>query len=1532
MAKVKYFQGIAQAQSEQRSLEQIAFERFDLSDLAGKGRFAKISGAITGALIAPVYAFSRRFMPLLPLAGLLHVTREAQVREILMRPQDFVVPFGPEMEELGQGATFLLGLEGADHDRLHAILSRVIRVEDAAYIGELSSQFAHALLENAHGSIDVVADLLKRVPSEICLRYFGLNCDDVDAFGDWTMALSAFLFGDPYGKPETRKLAMNARRRLAAVIDDGIARALRRVKTGAVTAENANTLVDRLALLEQSEAIDRKEIAAILMGLATGFIPTNTLASSNMLMELLKRPAAMATAREAASSDDLDQMRKIVLEAGRLNPALSPGQWRYCPKDTVLEIDGRQRTIKAGTTLLVSTMSALRDKRAWDQPMKFRLDRTNADGSWKEPDLVFGIGPHACLGKYLAIEQISQLFMALLKRPGLKTVPGRAGKLERVGPFPRHLQMVYDTPSSQQSMFLIIAPVTSGVSKYAIDKELAELGHPAAATVRAAMDATGLVHFCSLATIVADEGLFIAFELSCDGSIDQAVEAIAKKAGHLLRPVFTHAGLGAADDIHRFLRKHVVELHGKPWGATGLNYNGLSEFSVGQIEKQARFADFSGRVLRDYVATETARGSHPMLTMAHLRRILRQDPDLLAEATPAQLALMREAKAQGFDAFSLTTDAARLKLARYRAVSGTGALFNFLKSRDGRIILWPLLALFAIFAFVFWPTAKGLFGWKLLSVAAKALLSTALVASAVIGLFLLMLRRAETSETPDTSQAPLDKLRAIMAQENPPGHAQNHILAVGTIKQGWFRAFTHAVALWGIRNLIVYGFRPGFVINMGTIHYARWWRLPGTKKICFYSNFDGSWESYLEDFITRARQGQTAAWSNWQGFPRTRFMIGLGAQDGDAFKRWVRIQQQIVPFWYSRFPELTSDQIRNNALIHSGAGLARTASESEEWLRCFGSMPRVENRIESDEVQAIVFRGMKRLPYSTCLAVKLPPKGEALGEWLSWVRGKAMRPDGLGDASGIAALETEGVLLPVPRPAGRSPEYALAHALTIAFGDRPLTGDDQSAPMVMQAVTNPEYDPEGKARRDAEASASHAVFLGLSAAGIAKFEARHSLDGSLIDGFPYAYRMGMAGRDRILGDVGQDSPELWRWGDDPRSTNATEAALLLYAATPEKLERLVAIHHALLQNHGGIIQSQTDCAPAWAEAEKADFEHFGYRDGISQPVMRGTSRSMRGVPDRDIVEPGEFILGYKNGQGFYPPSPLLPPESDARGALPVAVAGLALSRYPDFGDSSLTDGPRDLGRNGSFLVLRELKQDVAGFEAFVDRAAKDLSGGGLCDLYKLVGQHPDKEWVKAKLLGRWPNGRPLIGNPVNIASASANDAAERENDFSYGEEDSQGLACPFGSHIRRTNPRDSKQPGDQAEQFISNRHRLLRRGRTYTRTDSGEKGLLFASLCTDIERQFEFVQQFWANAPAFHGLDKEPDPFIGSDPVRLDGGTHDRVYTIPTPAGPVQLNGMKKFVQTMGGGYFFLPSRSALGWLTDVALSTAGAGSKENIQ
>ncbi len=1493
MPVAKYFAGIAAAQQRQQDRAAGGLEPFDFAVLADKGRFAALKGRLTRALLPRVYAFSRRFKPLLPLAGLLHVTREAQVREILLRNRDFITPFGPEMAELGQGATFLLGLEGEEHDRLHTILRKVIRREDAARIGALSRQFTVALLDNSPGEIDVIADLIKRVPAEVCLRYFGLECDAVDRFGDWTMALSAFLFGDPYGASEVRQLAMNARQRLDAVIDDALRRAKRRAAEGSLQADQARTLVERLVLVQRDEPLEDREIKAILMGLATGFIPTNTLAASNMLQELLARPDAWQLATTAALNGDLETMRAVVLEAGRLNPALAPGQWRYCPQDTVLRVDGKDHAIKAGTTLLVSTFSALRDPRAWDQPLRFRLDRKHADGTAQEPDLVFGVGPHWCLGKYLAIEQISALFVELLARPGLKPAPGKAGRLQRVGPFPRNMTMRYASPASEQNLFIVLAPVAPGVQKAAVDADLIPLGNPAGPALRAGMDATGLVHFCSLTCIETDGGIKLSFELSVDGPVEQALRRITECAGDLLRPAFAHCGLREDEDLARFLQRHVVKLHGKPWGATGLNYNGLAEFPVQRVERQARFADFAGRVLREYVATETARGSHPTLAMAHLRRVLRGDDQLRAEATPAQLDLIAEAERDGWDAFHLQTQATRLKLARYKPVSNMAAFAGFLKSADGRMVLGPLLALYALWGWLLlprggarWTVWLGHFG---VVAPAAALLS----AAAIVGAYLFLLRRAEQREVPDPSHAPIERLRQIAAQENPPGYAQNHILAMGKLKTGWLRAFTHAFALWGIRVLIVHAFRPGFVINMGTIHYARWWRIPGTGQVAFYSNFDGSWESYLEDFITRARQGQTAAWSNWQGFPRTKWLIDEGARDGDAFKRWVRTQQQLVPCWYARFPQLTSDQIRANALIHSGLGLARNAVECEEWLRCFGSMPRVANRIESDEVQALVFRGMRALRHSACLTLRLPGPGEAVGEWLCWLRGKAMRPVASFGAEAIAALVDAGVLRSVPRPAGRPAEYALASDLTVSFGDRP--------------------DPGRHGR---------AVFLALSAAGLARFDAPNCAPGALLDGMPGAFRMGMAARGKINGDRGVDDPARWRWHDAP---DGAEAALLLYAGSPEELEQLIQLHRQLLENHGGRVLGCTRCAPAWDDEERADFEHFGYRDGISQPVIRGTGRAARGYPERDLIEPGEFILGYANAQGYLPPSPVLPAEADVRTTLPLHDPA-TLSRFPDFGAESET---RDFGRNGSYLVLREIRQDVERFDAFVSRAVADLACGGLADLDQLVGQQPDADWVKAKLMGRWPDGRPLVGHRIKRSGTPPDPDETRENDFSFGADDPQGLACPFGAHIRRTNPRDSKQPGDPDEQVITNRHRILRRGRTYRRADTGERGLLFACLCADIERQFEFVQQFWANAPAFHGLNNEPDPIVGADPVHpLSGAACPRVFTVPTAAGPVQIGGLERFVQIMAGGYFFLPSRSALTWLSDVALisaSTQGA-------
>ena len=1512
MNRPKYYDGIWQAQAAQGDDAGMpgapGEPLFTLDALRPEGARARLLSGLTRRAIPKVYAFSRRWKPMLELAGLLHITRAEQVRDILLRPQDFTVPFGPEMEELGDGATFLLGLEGEEHDRLHAILRRVLLPQDGPRIAAMAEQFTAALLDNAKGEIDVVGDLLKRVPAEICLRYFGLHAPDPDLFGDWTMALSAFLFGDPYGDPTTRRLAMQAKRRLAALIDDAILRNRQVLDRGSDRIEERDTLVERFLLVQrEDEELGDDEIRAMLMGLATGFVPTNTLASTNMLMELLERPDAMEIAREAARSGDAEAMRKVVLEAGRLNPALAPGQWRHCPKPTTLMVDGEAKVVQAGTTILVSTMSALRDPREWDDPMAFRLDRP------REPDLLFGVGPHRCLGEHHAVAQISGCFTALLRREKLRRAPGKAGRLDFAGPFPRHLTLRYEHAGAQSSMFLVIVPVTDGASRAAVEETIAGLGHPANSAIRDALDKTGLVHFASLIALESERGLDVVFELSCDGDEGAALRAIDQQAGELLRPVFAHCGLREGQALAPLLERHIVPLHLKPWGATGLNFNGLPEFPVTGIERQARFADFASRVLDDYVASETARGSHPSLTLGHLRRILRSDPVLRAEATPNQLALMEEAGREGWDAFHLATDRMRLALARFDKPSGWGAIAaRFLASRDALTLAVPVAIVMLLATVASGFALGGAVAMRWLVAPFLGLLTGALLVAAMLGIFVWMVRRQELSETPTRERATMPKMRHLMGAEDHPGYAQNHVLAVGTLKRGWFRSFLHAFGLWGIKMVIVHAMRPGFIWSMGTIHYARWWRLPGTRRVAFYSNFDGSWESYLEDFIVRGGEGQTAAWSNWEGFPETRFLVRKGAKDSDAFKNFTRTVQRVAPFWYARFPEMSSDTIRTNGQIHVGAGLARSATEAEEWIRCFGSMPRTANRVEIDEVQALVFRGMKRLPYSACLAVTLPEDRAALGEWMCWVRGRTMRIDRVFSDDTAAVLQellAHKVIVSVPRSAGQEPEYALAHSLSIAFGDRPLMG-------------------LGKADGPAGEAMGQAVFLALSAKGMSKFEPTGMPRDTVLDGLPPAFRFGMAARKRITGDLGDDDPTGWRWSDDPDPTVETgaDAVLMLYAGDRQALDRMLTVHTALLRNHGGDIVHRTDCAPAFADAERPDFEHFGFRDGISQPVMRGTTRSTRGVPERDIVEPGEFIIGYPNNTGYLPESPRVPADADISGALPVVIDA-NLSRFTDFGNRSLADAPRDLGRNGSFLVIRELAQDVAGFNAEAERQASELSKGGYSDLYKLIGQQPDADWVKAKMMGRWPDGRPLVGNPVSGGKPDFGDPECVENDFSYAVDDPQGLACPFGAHVRRSNPRDSKVPDEgPQEQDITNRHRILRRGRPYTRPD-GEKGLLFACLCTDLERQFEFVQQFWSNAPAFHGLDNEPDPVMGADPVSTrEGGTRERVFTIPTPAGPLRLSGLRKYVTARGGGYFFLPSRSALGWLTDVALLQGRSG------
>jgi Dyp-type peroxidase family len=307
------------------------------------------------------------------------------------------------------------------------------------------------------------------------------------------------------------------------------------------------------------------------------------------------------------------------------------------------------------------------------------------------------------------------------------------------------------------------------------------------------------------------------------------------------------------------------------------------------------------------------------------------------------------------------------------------------------------------------------------------------------------------------------------------------------------------------------------------------------------------------------------------------------------------------------------------------------------------------------------------------------------------------------------------------------------------------------------------------------------------------------------------------------------------------------------------------------------------------------YEPFGFRDGISQPVLEGLSKAAGAA---ETIRFGEFVLGYPNEYGLLTDRPLVERSADPRALLPTDPGG---------------SGRADLGMNGTYLVLRQLEQDVPGFWRFVDRAARD--GASSADPAR-------RAWLAAKLVGRWPGGAPLV-----LAPDADDPALATANDFTYYAPDVRGARCPIGAHIRRANPRDSldPKPGSADSLAINHRHRLLRRGRAYGTPITVEealaggaaaaapRGLHFACLNASIARQFEFVQSTWVANPKFAGLYDDADPLLGG------AGPYGRTFTAPTDGVRRRLTGLPQFVSVRGGAYLFMPGIAAVRWLAVLA-------------
>jgi len=942
---------------------------------------------------------------------------------------------------------------------------------------------------------------------------------------------------------------------------------------------------------------------------------------------------------------------------------------------------------------------------------------------------------------------------------------------------------------------------------------LREMGNPAERPVREALRQDPKIHFMSAGVIDGDPGqrAHLVIEASSDLPPDGTIALIARALGPWLGTVFAAAGLtGGAEAV---MKAHHVKTGQGLLDHPGLDFTGSPGMTVKRIREERDLA----RGIRDLFDAKTYPPS-ALEALARVRDDVRASPKLqhvqhllTPEPTPCLNAPP--------PARSLIANAGAL---------GLLALWNF---------FWPLLSVAGALTLLAIWGSRGAGVAVVLLVALSGLALSVLAIVVTAGLIYGGLRRREQADVPDNSLPDDGLLGEITHDENRA--AQNHMTGVSRMKPGHLRRFTLRLAFWVIGNLARTQFRPGFLGEIGTIHFARWVLVPGTDRLLFFSNYGGSWESYLEDFITKAHGGLTSVWSNTQGYPRTSNLFADGATDGDRFKRWARRQQQPTPFWYSAYPDISTARIRANAAVRQGLAAAATREEAELWLAQLGSRTPPSTQLETREIQTLLFGGLKHHPHAALLLVTAPGNPAGARRWLASVRHQ------------------------------------------VGFGDQP---DPKRVGMLALA-------PGALAKS------------GLSPEGLATF--------------PFAFRDGMASpaRSKILADTGDDQPAQWLWG----AKGEIDAALVLYGKTSRDLAAAEAQAKKDLAAAGGRLAHRVPLQRLIPEAQQSghglknqDEEAFGFADGVSQPIIKGTRR-WRNERDRiHEVDPGEFILGYPDNRGNLPLTPTVASETDPANHL-ATIAPPAEGGYAPDLTHSHANFDRDLGRNGTYLVIRQLQQDIAAFEKTLDtvcNAAARHPGAPPLPTPRL------REWIAAKMVGRWRDGTSLVRYPHRPGTGwdKEFDHIEPDNDFLLGAEDPAGLRCPFGAHIRRTNPRESFQPGSMEQLAISNRHRILRVGRRYAaykpeRAAKAEaEGLMFMCFNADLERQFEFIQQTWVMAPQFHGLDNEVDAILGR-------GLKMGRITIPTPEGPLQVPGLADIVRVRAGGYFFVPSKSALDYL-----------------
>jgi hypothetical protein len=340
------------------------------------------------------------------------------------------------------------------------------------------------------------------------------------------------------------------------------------------------------------------------------------------------------------------------------------------------------------------------------------------------------------------------------------------------------------------------------------------------------------------------------------------------------------------------LEEYLADLYALASGGLHQIYSCCQDYEVTTAtDKQGMLAYLTAHVVRPnaYHIGNTGRTAERIRQEKDLREVLEKYADGLPPNDPpaALLASIRKFLSSG----------------DWSWIPGVGPRETFME----RFLAWFKLILIAVLAVVLLPL------WIL---------------PVLIGL--AVLRHKESTDTVQSAAADLQNVQDLVQKEDHTLSVQNHMASITIVKPGWLRRTTLWIVLWAVNLLARARATHGELSGIPSIHFAHWSMIDNGQRLLFLSNFDGSWENYLDDFIDKASAGLTAVWSNTVNFPRTEFLVKGGASDGPRFKAVARDSQTVTNAWYSAYWDQTVQGIDNNSSIREG--LANPASTTAQAL------------------------------------------------------------------------------------------------------------------------------------------------------------------------------------------------------------------------------------------------------------------------------------------------------------------------------------------------------------------------------------------------------------------------------------------------------------------------------------------------------------------------------------------------------------------------------------------------------------------------